>query len=197
MWLSDMARDDTPSEQVPSFSGCLGVKFRLYMKKAAWSRKDKLAAAGLCVAVLAIVVGLLFPEVRRILGLEKPAPTPVAAEVHVPTSRPTTKIPDTHAPGAPIAPRSKPGRKKAGTASHPPSQTPAMSQECAPGASCAQSNGQQGGITAGTYIGHVDPPPRSLSNQDVALLRSTVAGHPCKILILYVQNDDEAYRLAK
>ena len=35
-------------------------------------------------------------------------------------------------------------------------QPPPVSQECAPGASCAISNGQQGGITAGTIT--VNPP---------------------------------------
>jgi hypothetical protein len=39
-----------------------------------------------------------------------------------------------------------------------PIPPPPMSQVCAPGASCAMSNGQQGGVTAGTYIGN--PPPR-------------------------------------
>ena len=41
-------------------------------KKSPWSRADKLTGAGVVVAVVAIAVGLLIPEVRRAVGLEKP-----------------------------------------------------------------------------------------------------------------------------
>jgi hypothetical protein len=59
-----------------------------------------------------------------------------------------TSAPDTVAPNP--APASQPS-------------TP-MRQECAPGASCAQSSGQQGGITAGTInIGPPPPPPLKLT----------------------------------
>jgi len=76
-----------------------------------------------------------------------------------------------------------------------PLQQLPMSQECAPGASCAQSAGQSGGITAGTYIGHVDPPPRVLSPEQIKSLREAAALHPSRFLILYENKDMEAYRL--
>ncbi len=54
----------------------------------------------------------------------------------------------------------KPSRSKVhkDAAAVPPQ--PSMSQECAPGASCAQSSGQQGGITAGTVNNFSDKFPR-------------------------------------
>ena len=55
------------------------------------------------------------------------------------------------------APIAKPRAKSPPSQPVPPK--PSMSQECAPGAVCAQSSGQQGGITAGVYNG---PPPLEL-----------------------------------
>jgi hypothetical protein len=54
------------------------VKSDPMSKKIPWSRNDKLAVAGLAVGLLGIVVALLFPEVRRKLGFEKPALAPLA-----------------------------------------------------------------------------------------------------------------------
>lgn len=65
------------------------------------------------------------------------------------------------------------------------------------GAGSAFSVNQQGGITAGTFIGHVDPEPRRLSDTQVADLTFAAAQHPYKAFILYLQNDQEAYRIAK
>jgi len=56
-------------------------------------------------------------------------PAPVPAQSSAPTAKTKAKTP----------------RPQAAT------PQPPMSQECAPGASCAQSSGQQGGITAGVY----------------------------------------------
>jgi len=45
-------------------------------KKTPWSRNDKLAVAGIVVAVMAFASAFFIPEVRRLFGLEKP-PVPV------------------------------------------------------------------------------------------------------------------------
>jgi hypothetical protein len=68
-------------------------------KQVPWNRNDKLAAASLAVGMLAIFVGLLFPEVRRKLGLEKPAPPSSAA------SAPKMLVPTTSAPTAEAPPK--------------------------------------------------------------------------------------------
>jgi|SRR6266849_4229434 len=126
------------------------VKSGYMQKKPPWSRADKLTAATVVIGLLGIVVALLFPEVRRKLGLEKPVP--VAAETHVSQSQaPATTTPNTSPPQS----RTRPKVKSKPTPA--PSQALPVSQECAPGASCAQSSGQQGGITAGTI--NVGPPP--------------------------------------
>jgi hypothetical protein len=51
-----------------------------YMKKEKppWTRDQKIAAVGVVLVVFSIVVGLCVPEVRRMVGLEKPPPAPVA-----------------------------------------------------------------------------------------------------------------------
>jgi hypothetical protein len=43
----------------------------------------------------------------------------------------------------------------------------------------------------------VPPPPRRLDDQELGKLTRIAAQHPFKILILYTQHDEEAYRLAK
>jgi cytoskeletal protein RodZ len=64
-------------------------------KKSPWSRADKLTGAGVVVAVVAIAVGLLIPEVRRAVGLEKPAPVPATATLNAtPQASPTTPTKD-------------------------------------------------------------------------------------------------------
>jgi hypothetical protein len=65
------------------------------------------------------------------------------------------------------------------------------------GPGSAFSINQQGGITAGTIIGEAPPPWRKLSEKDAANLTLVAAQHPAKILILYIQRDEEAYHLAK
>jgi hypothetical protein len=57
----------------------------------------------------------------------------------------------------------------AGTAPTPP---PSMSQECAPGASCGQSIGQTGGITAGTI--NLGPPPLLINKEQRDHLTASV-----------------------
>jgi hypothetical protein len=53
-------------------------------EKAGWSRNDKIAAIAVAVAVVAIIVGLLSPEVRGKLGIDKPAPVTLP-QAQVPT----------------------------------------------------------------------------------------------------------------
>jgi hypothetical protein len=71
----------------------------------------------------------------------------------------------TQSPSVPANPsqiptaKAQPSPRKNHKAAGPVPPQPSMSQECAPGASCAQSQGQQGGITAGVYNG---PPPLEL-----------------------------------
>ncbi len=62
-----------------------------------------------------------------------------------------------HPKPAPAVPKSADASMQA-PASPASSQTQPMSQVCEPGASCAASTGQQGGITAGTYIAGPPPP---------------------------------------
>ena len=153
-----------------------GVKSGDMKKKVPWSRNDKLGAAGVAVALLAIGVGLLFPEVRRFLRLEKPAPVALA-----PAQIPKPELPATATPNAtPPKTQPTPHTTTKGRVHNPsapaPSQPPPMSQECAPGASCAQSSGQQGGITAGTVnIGPVPPPPRTLTDKQITNLGEIAA----------------------
>lgn len=83
-------------------------------KKAPWSRTDKLTAVGVVIALLAIVVGLLFPEVRRFVGLEKPAPAPVApTQVQAPTRGQNPAAPAPSSPANEITSKqSEPDKKK-------------------------------------------------------------------------------------
>jgi hypothetical protein len=136
-------------------------------KKVPWGRTDKLTAVGVVIAILAIVVGLLFPEVRRFVGLEKPAPVALVQTQAPKSEPPATATPNATTPQAqqtpsPPAPVKKKREHRSAQSSTAPAPTPPppTSQNCAPGASCAQSNGQQGGITAGTI--NVGPPPLRL-----------------------------------
>jgi hypothetical protein len=125
-------------------------------KKVPWNRNDRLAAAGVAVALLAIIVGLLFPEVRRKLGLEKPAPTTV--------SLPQAQVPKSELP-APEIPNPTPAKTQTHTttkgrvhspSAHASSQTPPVGN-INQGAGSALSINQLGGVTAGTVV--VDAPP--------------------------------------
>ena len=56
----------------------------LLIRKSEWSRGDKWTAAGVIVALIAGIVSFFVPEIRRKLGLEKPAAPPI--EVSKPES---------------------------------------------------------------------------------------------------------------
>ena len=62
-----------------------------FAEQVGWSRGDKLSAATLLVGALALIAVFTVPEVRRWVGLDKPAPVPIAAV-------------ETKAPGSPLAP---------------------------------------------------------------------------------------------
>jgi len=56
------------------------------MKKSRWTRTDKLTAAGVALAVAAIIAAFVIPECRRLVGLDKPvSQDPQTASVIQPT----------------------------------------------------------------------------------------------------------------
>ena len=65
------------------------------------------------------------------------------------------------------------------------------------GAGSALSFNQKGGVTAGTIIGAITPPPRVLSDEQVAELKAAVGGFPDTILIFYAERDEEAFHFAQ
>lgn len=93
---------------------------------------------------------------------------PQVGVVPAPSSAPPPTVPPAAKPKHPkhirrsplVTPLKATREEKKGPNSSAPvqSQQPPMSQECAPGANCAMSNGQQGGVTAGTYIAGPLPP---------------------------------------
>ena len=122
------------------------------MNKVPWSREHRIGIVGVALAFLAILASFVVPEVRRSVRLEKATPVPVALNAPIPKSElPATAMPTPAPPKTQSAPRTAPKGRVSPSA-------PSSSQDCAPGANCAISNNQQGGITAGQYIG--DPPPQ-------------------------------------
>jgi len=56
------------------------------MKKGRWTRTDKLAAAGVALAAVALITAFVIPEGRRLVGLDKPVTQdPQTASVTQPT----------------------------------------------------------------------------------------------------------------
>lgn len=77
-----------------------------------------------------------------------------------------------------------------------PTQSPQMSQECAPGATCAMSSGQQGGITANTV--NIAPLSRQLSLGQKSAIKSALQGKVCKITMMGALTnveDSQAYAI--
>jgi hypothetical protein len=97
----------------------------------------------------------------------------------------------TQSPSVPANPSPSPTAKAKPSHSKAAPLQPPMSQECAPGASCAQSSGQQGGITAGVYNG---PPPLELKPSlsvipsDTGRFQFPVNECPVKTQIIIVPN---------
>jgi hypothetical protein len=120
-------------------------------KKSPWSRNDKLAAAGVAIALVACASAFFIPEVRQFFGLEKPAT--VQAPVQVQESTAPSAVAPSQAAPAPTPPKSQ-------TTQHAKAAAPATARTSGPnspavgniqqGPGSALSIGQQGGITAGT-----------------------------------------------
>jgi len=70
-----------------------------------------------------------------------------------------------------------------------------MSQECAPGANCAMSSGQQGGITAGT-VNLGGALPRHLSDDDIAGLKSGLVRFHSKVTLGVMAGASDGFPLA-
>jgi hypothetical protein len=62
----DLYRDDPPDMSTDQIVGTRSSR------RVPWSRSDKIGAWSVAVTLLAIIVGLAIPEVRRFLGLERP-----------------------------------------------------------------------------------------------------------------------------
>ena len=111
-----------------------------------------MAAAGVAVAVLAIVVGLLFPEVRRELGLEKPAPEAVVQQVPL-SQTPAATMPDTSPTKEPATPRKK-GKPKGGDGQDDTKPSAPRVQVSAPNGIAIG-----GGIVNNPTVNNFGPPP--------------------------------------
>jgi hypothetical protein len=84
------------------------------MEKKKWSLGDKLTAGGLFLAVVAIIVGLLTPEVRQFFHLEKPAevaPTTTSQTSPQPTPQIQSSEPPKQEPAKPPKPTKKTTQK--------------------------------------------------------------------------------------
>ncbi len=98
-------------------------------------------------------------------------------------------------PPSPPAPEKKKRERRSvqSPAAPAPTQPPSISQECAPGANCAISNGQQGGITAGQVI--LTAPQRNLTDEQKRAFSEMVAALPSgvRLAIECVGNDEAAH----
>jgi hypothetical protein len=64
------------------------------MTKTPWSRNQKIAVWGVCIPIILAVLSLFSPEVRRLVGLEKPiAPSTPLARIETPPSSPPQILP--------------------------------------------------------------------------------------------------------
>ena len=147
------------------------------------SRNEKIGAYALAIAVIGLAVVILLPEIRALLHLDKP----VAAVGPV---TPPAQI-------APTLPEVKPADKSPATTPHVKGghhNSPAVGTITQGPGSITQIGGQG---NRATIIGTITPTPRVLLPDQSLDLTNAVRPYPATILILYVQNDDEAYRFAK
>lgn len=75
------------------------------------------------------------------------------------------------------------------------SSSPPMSQDCAPGASCAMSNGQQGGITAGT-INNYDSPERHLPTEQCDVIQRELRQKNLTVMVGTMMDVPDGYDYA-
>lgn len=163
------------------------------------------------VVLLLVAVGLLYRVVAE-GGQEKPevmssnSTSSVSRSAPMPEQKSSTLVDDKkNQDSSQSAPR------RTSAMSVKPGSTPALPKKRITTAAAGQDGAAVGNITQGpgsiaqiggignqaTIIGTISPPPRSLSDQEMARLKQAVSGQPFKILILYVQNDEESYNLAK
>jgi len=141
--------------------------------------------------LLGIVAAFFVPDVRRKLGLEKPAAPPSPTQATQPLQ--TVAAPKS---SAPVAPKQKTERHPNATVQ----QNKGNGSNSSIGSVVQQGTNnilQQGNGNQATIVGVVPSPPRKLSKEQLDGLISAVSGQPIKILILYGQHDEEAYQLAK
>jgi hypothetical protein len=105
------------------------------------------------ITVIALIVcGISY---QAIVWLSKPGVT-AEEPVRTPQEEPSKPGNDIEKSEASVNKTSGNVRKALDDPKLPSPKSPTMTLDCAPGASCAQSTGQQGGITAGTV--HIDQP---------------------------------------
>jgi hypothetical protein len=163
-------------------------------EKGRWNRGEKIAAVAVAVT---IVIGLFFPEIRRLLRLEKPAPAPMSLTQ---AQAPQSELP------APAIPNPSPAQKQTRLhtttkgrvhrpLAHPLSSTPPRGS-INQGAGSALSINQQGGITAGTIIGTPPCQWNLLTDRDFAKIAQPLASSPAKIYIAIPPSNNDAARFA-
>jgi len=126
-------------------------------RKIPGSKYDKLVVAGLAAGLLGIVVVLLFPEVRRKLGLEKPALAPLAL-AEAPKSQLSLPQPQK-------APRTTKA-KQASSSSQPPPLVVTVQQNNSGGINIQQATTAENSPIVNKTI-TVETIPRRMSTNDV------------------------------
>jgi hypothetical protein len=143
---------------------------------------DWLKYAGVVIGVVAVLAGILYPEIRRALHLDKVVPPP--ASVVPPVAPQVTK---TEKP-----PVEKP-RRSAPQVAGGDHNSPAVGTISQGPGSITQIGGQG---NQATIIGTIGP-HRVLTTDESKNLTDAVRLHPAKILILYTMDDGEAYAVAQ
>jgi hypothetical protein len=129
------------------------------MKKAPWSRNDKIGLTGLAVAIVACVAAFVVPEGRRLVGLDKPVSVQAPTE-SMPAVSPSQAVP-APVPTLPTSHTSQRATSKVKGNKVTAPNGPAVTQ----GPGSAFSMNQTGGITAGTVnIGSFQPKPLILTD---------------------------------
>lgn len=176
--------------------------------KRSWSTANKLTFWGL---VLAVITGIVVPvylhlaksqttatvstpvePVKPAAPLDNQLEPPAKLEVHV----------DHQTKSNTVGKKNVTGNNVAGNGNVVGNNNQTNTSTNGPAvASITQGPGsiaQVGGVgNQATIIGVVPPKPRKLSEEQVSALTTAATGHPAKILILYIQHDEEAYQLGK
>jgi len=140
-----------------------------YSKGKPWTRDQKIGLAGLALTVIALLAGILFPELRVWVHLEKP-PAPAPATI------PTPQLSSPSVSSLPPIPESKPVQKPG---KHP-SAKPKVATP-APAIQAIAPNGIAiaGGTVTNPTVNNYEPPQRALTTSQrselVQLLRQSGA----------------------